>query len=79
MIRRLIVRAMSVIMIISDSYVHRHAIAQVFVSCNEDIAQLVLEMNGSCMTMYVVQTIEVLDGRNDGLGRIVWKYLDSHW
>lgn len=58
-------------------HVDRHIILQVLIPCDEGGAMFILETDTT--GMLVIDPIEVLDRRHDGVGSIMRIDLDSHW
>lgn len=57
-----------------DADIDDHAVLKVLEPCNEEVTMAVLEDDASAL----IETIEVLDGGDDGVGSVVRIYVDSH-
>jgi hypothetical protein len=60
--------------VFSNTDVYYHAVLEVLVACDQGAAVFVLETDA----IAVVETIEVLDGGDDGVCRIVWVYIHPY-
>lgn len=69
---------MVVRMLLNDSDVNHHVVAEVLVSRDQGIALLILEADSLGACWAGVEAIEILDGCDDGVGGIMGIDLDSH-
>lgn len=57
------------------TYLYHHVVMEVVIACDQDVLCFILEDEPRAL----VQTIEVLDSGNDGIGSVVRRDHDSHW
>ena len=59
-----------------DTNIYNHVVLEIVITRDKSIAALVLETHAFGGSF--VETVEVLDSGNDGVGGIMWEYLHPH-
>lgn len=64
--------------VIPNADIHNRVVAEVLVATNDSVALFILKAHARAPCLGRIETVEVLDGRNDRLGSVMRVDLDPH-